>query len=117
MNPLFTFITHYDGNESAEQVMSPNLESAIRTWQNREFIQQITRPVKDEFKEEMDWLFEEKDYVALDESINIWYFSLLLGDELMTVHIVKTDVGQEIEKDVEIPGVAGVEKAQKHKGN
>lgn len=113
MNPLYTFITHYDKNESADQIMAPSLESAIRTWQDREFIQQITRPVKAEFNEEMDWLFEEKDYVALDESINIWYFTLLLGDELMRVHIIKTDIGQEHEKEVEIPGVAGVGRRQK----
>lgn len=117
MNPLFTFITHYDGNESAEQVMAPSLESAIRTWQNREFTQQITQPVKDEFKEEMHWLFEEKDYVALDESVNVWYFSLLLGDVLMRVHIVKTDAGRMEEKEVEMPGAASVEQVQKHKGN
>jgi hypothetical protein len=114
MNPLYTFITHYDGNESADQIMAPSLESAIRTWQNREFIQQITQPVKEEFKEEMGWLFEEKDYTALDESINIWYFTLLLSDELMRVHIIKTDIGQEVEKEVEMPGVAGTGQGQKH---
>jgi len=38
--------------------MASSLESAIETWQNREFIQQITLPVKEEFKEEMAWLLE-----------------------------------------------------------
>ena len=108
MNPLFTFIAHYDGNEFAEQIMAPSLESAIRVWQLREFTQQITEPLKNEFKEQMDWLFAEKDYVALDESINIWYFTLLLGDELMRVHIIQTDTGQKVEKDDVMPGVAGV---------
>ena len=108
MHPLFTFIAHYDGNESAEQITAPSLESAISIWQIREFTQQITQPLENEFKEQMDWLFAEKDYVALDESVNIWYFSLLLGDELMNVHIVKTDAGQEVEKDDDMPGVAGV---------
>lgn len=116
MNLLFTFIAHYEGNESAEQIMASSLASAIEKWRNREFIQQITLPVKEEFKEEMAWLLEEKDYVALDESINIWYFTLLLGDELMRVHIIKTDFEQEIERDIEMPGVSGVAQMQKHKG-
>ena len=106
MHAFYTFITHYNGNESAEQVLAPDIESAIRTWQNREFIRQITLPVMDEFGEEIDWLLSEKDYVALNENINVWYFSLLLSDELLTTHIVKTDVGQAVEKADAIPGQA-----------
>lgn len=115
MKQLYTFITHYNGNESAEQVLSPDIDSAIKAWQDREFIRQITLPVKDEFRAEIDWLISEKDYVALDENINVWYFSILLADELLTVHIVQTGIGQRVEKEDDIPGMASGDQRRKHK--
>lgn len=89
----FTFITDYRGGTYISQQSADDLHTACQLWKDHvisgKYIQHLN--VK-QFSGAFDADIEELPPLAIDEVSNVWIFQLLIGDDMLTAHIVQTDL-------------------------
>ncbi len=89
----FTFITDFMGGTYICQQNAEGLQTACQLWRDHvvagRYIQGLDLH---NFTDAFDSDFEELPPVALDEVINIWLFQLLIKDNMLTLHIIQTDI-------------------------
>lgn len=89
----FTFITDYRGGTYISQHSADDLPNACYLWKDHvvsgKYIQHLS--VK-KFASAFDADIEELPPLAIDEVSNVWIFQLLIGDDMLTVHIIQTDL-------------------------
>lgn len=88
----FTFITDYLGGTYICQQTADSLPSACHLWRDHvvsgRYIQDLN---VHQFSEAFDADIDELPPVAIDEIMNVWLFQLLLGEEMLSTHIILTD--------------------------
>lgn len=89
----FTFITDYLGGTYICQQAADSLPTACHQWRDHvdpggTFKHLNVRLFSDAFDADID----ELPPVALNEVANVWLFQLLIGDDMLGVHIILTDL-------------------------
>lgn len=92
----YTFITDFQDGTYISQHPGENLQEACMQW--RDYI--LSRgPIQlldgKAFSKAFEADFEELPPVALDGLTQVWVFQLLVGEDLLNVHIIQTVVAVE----------------------
>lgn len=91
--PTYTFITDYRGGTYICQKAADDLRAACLLWKEEirsgGYVQDLNVRA---FSKAFDADIDELPPVPLDTLRNVWLFHLLIGDELLDVHIIQTDL-------------------------
>lgn len=94
----FTFITDYQGGTYISQQEADDLRSACYRW--KEHVMSggyISNLDIAQFSNAFDSDVDELPPVAIDYVSSVWIFQLLILDEMLTAHIILTDVFTHVE--------------------
>jgi hypothetical protein len=93
---LYTFISEYAGGTYIRQVEADALMPACTGWADQIVRGKDIPDLKEsEFREAFQEDIVEFPPIAIDTTVNVWYMSLLVEDELLSVNIVRTDAATE----------------------
>jgi hypothetical protein len=91
--PTFTFITDFQGGTYICQKEATDLHAACFMWKDEiasgGYVQHLNTKA---FSSAFDADIEELPPVAIDEVSNVWLFHLMLGDDMLNLHIVQTEM-------------------------
>lgn len=91
--PTYTFITDYRGGTYVCQKEAEGLRPACLMWKEEirsgGYVRDLNMRA---FSKAFDADIDELPPVPLDTLSNVWLFHLLIGDELLDVHIIQTDM-------------------------
>jgi hypothetical protein len=89
----FTFITDYKGGTYISQQEAADLPAACYRWKDHVisggYIQDLNAK---QFGIVFDADIHELPPVAIDDTINVWLFQLLIEDNMLITHIILTDL-------------------------
>jgi hypothetical protein len=89
----YTFITEYRGGTYISQQTAGNLLEACGLWKRHvvsgKYIQALDLK---QFSRSFDADIEELPPVTIDQVQNVWLFQLLVEDEMLSAHIIQTDL-------------------------
>jgi len=90
--PIYTFITEFQGGTYINQQQADDLRAACFLWKAEiaggGYVPHLNNKA---FSKAFDADIDELPPIPLDEMRNVWLFHLMLGDDLMDLHIVQTD--------------------------
>ena len=97
----YTFITDFRGGTYICQKNADDLRSACTLWREEiasgGYVQHLNVKA---FVKAFDADIDELPPVPLDEVKNVWLFQLLLGDDMLDLHIVQTDTSPVVVPEV-----------------
>lgn len=100
----YTFITDYLGGTYISQQTASDLRSACVKWKDHvvqgKYIQNL---ILVQFTRAFDCDIDELPPVAIDEVSNVWLFQLLIGDNMLNLHIIQTELPRNETKIIQEP--------------
>ncbi len=91
--PTYTFITDYRGGTYICQKAAESLRAACLLWKEEirsgGYVPDLNVRA---FSKAFDADIDELPPVPLDTLSNVWLFHLLIGDDLLDVHIIQTEM-------------------------
>lgn len=91
--PTYTFIADFRGGTYVCQKEADDLRAAAFLWKEEiasgGYVQHLDAKA---FSKAFDADFDELPPVPLDEMRNVWLFHLMLGNAMLDLHIVQTDI-------------------------
>ncbi len=91
--PTYTFITDYRGGTYICQKAAEGLRAACLLWKEEirsgGYVPDLNVRA---FSKAFDADIDELPPVPLDTLRNVWLFHLLIGDDLLDVHVIQTDM-------------------------
>lgn len=88
---VYTLIIDFDGGTYVMQSMADSVEAAaikcILEWQ----IDDIADAITEKDKKTIVSQFAEEAFIALDNTMSVWYNNVFLRDKLCGLYLVRTD--------------------------